>query len=170
MSLLVIKTEGFWPFSLMDLQTQHPPLTTMTTWMSLPELCFAPSQAPQPLDNCPNLTVGPDLPSVFLQFLFPFLPCHSQSTVIFDMSLIWSERKNGWKGGSVNNLWMLLPWNWSIMIPILVPLLCCSLPHHQGGLCIWAGWDKETTLSRKAIFSLEAWRRSCLVLPCLSPL
>lgn len=129
MSLLVIKTEGFWPFSLLDLPTQHHPLTHNDTQHGCLYLrCLAPPQAPQPSDNCPNLTVGPDLPSIFLQFLFPFLPCHSQSTLIFDMSLIWSERENGWMGGSVNNLWMLLPWNRSIMIPILVPLLCFSLP------------------------------------------
>lgn len=109
---------------------------------------------------CPDM---PCCPSIFFLFLFPFLSCHSPSMIIFVMSLIWSEGRNRRKRGSVNNLWLLPPWNWGIMIRILVPLLCCCMPHRQGGLCNWTGWDKGTILGRKAVFPSEAWRRKCLV-------
>lgn len=66
--------------------------------------------------------------SIFFLFGFPFLYFHSPSTIMFGLSLIWSEGKNRRKRGSVNNSWALPPRKWGIMIRMLVPLLCRSVP------------------------------------------
>lgn len=71
----------------------------------------------------------PGVPSWRNSSYFSFHSCLvTRHLWLYVISLIRSEERNRGKRGSVNNLWVLPPWNWGIMIRILVPLLCHSVP------------------------------------------